>query len=88
MVLQRNGMLWSCDKLNSPIFTELSTRFAQNDQPVTHRGVDGLHDLIPAQSDYDVTGKHAETVTSYGQILLIFRRFHRKNTFLGHIGEK
>ena len=33
----------------SPIFTELSTRFAQNDQPVTHRGVDDkLHDLFRA----------------------------------------
>ena len=31
----------------SPIFTELSTRLAQNDQPVTHRGVDDkLHDLF------------------------------------------
>ena len=33
----------------SPIFTELSTRFAQNDQPVIHRGVDDkLHDLFRA----------------------------------------
>ena len=31
----------------SPIFTELSTRFAQNDQSVIHRGVDDkLHDLF------------------------------------------
>ena len=33
----------------SPIFTEVSTRFAQNDQPVTHRGVnDKLYDLFRA----------------------------------------
>ena len=33
----------------SPIFTEFSTRLAQNDQPVTHRGVDDkLHDLFRA----------------------------------------
>ena len=31
----------------SPIFTELSTQFAQNDQPVIHRGVDDkLHNLF------------------------------------------
>ena len=35
--------------LFSPIFTELSARFAQNDQPVIHRGVDDkLHDLFRA----------------------------------------
>ena len=33
----------------SPIFPEFSTRFAQNDQPVIHRGVDDkLHNLFPA----------------------------------------
>ena len=34
---------------NSPRFIELSTRFAQNDQPVIHRGVDDkLPDLFRA----------------------------------------
>ena len=35
--------------LFSSIFTELSSQFAQNDQPVIHRGVDDkLHDLFRA----------------------------------------
>ena len=33
----------------SPIFTELLAQFAQNDQPVTHRGMDDkLHNLFRA----------------------------------------
>ena len=32
----------------------------------TGGGDDKLHDLLRAKSDYDVTGKHAETATSYG----------------------
>ena len=46
--VQHNTHLGHCEQSFSPIFTELSTRFAQNDQPVTHRGVDDkLHDLFP-----------------------------------------
>ena len=40
-------MVWL--NIISPIFTELSSQIAQNDQPVTHRGVDDkLHDLFRA----------------------------------------
>ena len=56
-ISNRGSVWWQCLELiyewtsDSPIFTELSTRFAQNDQPVTHRGGGGgvddkLHDLF------------------------------------------